>query len=60
MDLNNTEVTAVVELIIRITVECISISIIHTTHNQNNMVLPAVYVEDSTILLSTVTRENMT
>ena len=35
------------------------ISIIRMTHSQNNMVHPAVYAADLTILLSTVTRENM-
>ena len=45
---------------IRITMECISISITHMTHNQNNMVLPVVYAVDLTILLSIIIRENMT
>ena len=44
---------------IRIAMEHISISITCMTHNQNNMVLPAVYVMASIILLSIVTRENM-
>ena len=60
VDLSNLEDTAVEGPIIRITMECISISITHLTNNQNNMVLPAVYVVDLTILLSIVTRENMT
>ena len=60
MDLNNSEDTVTVGPTIRITMEHISISITHMTHNQNNTVLPAVYAEDSTILLSIVTRENMT
>ena len=60
MDLNNSENTVMAGLTIRITTECISISITHMTHNQNNMVLPAVYAVDLTILLSIVTRENMT
>ena len=34
---------AVEDPIIRIAMEGISISITHTTHNQNNMALPAVY-----------------
>ena len=59
-DLSNLEDAVVAEPIIRITTECISISITHMTHNQNNMVLPAVHVADLTILLSIVTRENMT
>ena len=59
-DLSNSEVTVMVGPNIRITMECISISITHMTHNQNNMVLPAVYVVDSTIPPSTATRVNMT
>ena len=49
VDLNNSEGGVMVGPIIRTTMECISISITHTTHNQNNMVLPAVYVADLTI-----------
>ena len=60
MDLNNSEDVVVVGPTIRITMECISISITHTTHNQNNTVPPAVYVADLTTLLSIATRENMT
>ena len=45
--------------IIRITMECISISITCMTHNRNNMALPAIYVVSSIILLSIVTSENM-
>ena len=60
VDLNNLEDAVMVGPTIRITMECISISITHMTHNQNNTVLPAVYVADLTILLSIVTRENMT
>ena len=56
VDLNITEVGP----IIRITLECISISITHMTNNQNNMVLPAVYVVDLTIPPSIAIRENMT
>ena len=41
MDLSNLEDAAVEGPIIRIAMEGISISIIHTTHNQNNMALPA-------------------
>ena len=44
MDLNNSEDAVVVGPTIRITMEHISTSIIHMIHNQNNMVLPAVYV----------------
>ena len=60
MDLSNSEDVAVEGPIIRITTECISISITHMTHNQNNMVLPAVYVADLIIPLSIATRQNMT
>ena len=60
VDLNNSEDAVMAGPTIRITMECISISITHMTHNQNNTVLPAVYVVDLTILLSIVTRENMT
>ena len=44
---------------IRVVMECISISITHMTHSQNNMVHPAVYAAVLTILLSIVIRENM-
>ena len=60
MDLSNSEDAVVEGPIIRLTMEHISISITHMTHNQNNTVLPAVYVVDLTILLSIATRENMT
>ena len=60
MDLNNSEDVVMVGPTIRTTMECISISIIHMTHNQNNTVLPAVYVVDLTIPPSTATRVNMT
>ena len=60
VDLNNSEDAVVAGPTIRITTECISISITHMTHNQNNMVLLAVCTVDLTILLSIVTRENMT
>ena len=60
MDLSNSEDVVKAGPPIRITTEHISISITHMTHNQNNMVLPAVYVVDLTILLSIVIRENMT
>ena len=49
VDLNISEDAFVVGPIIRITLECISISITHMTDNQNNIVLPAVYVADLTI-----------
>ena len=60
VDLSNLEDVVVVGPTIRITMECISISITHMTHNQNNTVLPAVYVVDLTIPPSTATRVNMT
>ena len=60
MDLSNSEDAAVEGPIIRIAVECISISITHMTHNQNNMALPAVYAADLIIPPSIATRENMT
>ena len=58
MDLSISEDVVVVGPTIRITMECISIT--HMTNNQNNMVLPAVYAVDLTILPSTATRANMT
>ena len=60
VDLSNSEDTAVEDPIIRIAMEDISISITHTTHNQNNMALPAVYAVDLIIPPSIATRENMT
>ena len=60
VDLSNSEDAVMVGSTIRITMECISISITHMTHNQNNTVLPAVYVADLTIPPSTATRVNMT
>ena len=60
VDLNISEDVAMVGPTIRITMERISTSITHMTHNRNNMVLPVVYVEDSTIPPSTATRVNTT
>ena len=60
VDLNNSEDAIMVGPTIRITMECISISITHMTHNQNNTVLPAIYAVDLTILPSIATRVNMT
>ena len=60
VDLSISEATAVVGPTIRITLECISISITHMTNNQNNMVLPAGYAVDLTIPPSTAIRVNMT
>ena len=60
VDLSNSDDVTMEGPIIRIAMEGISISITHTTHNQNNMALPAVYVVDSFIPPSIATRENMT
>ena len=60
VDLSNSENMAVEDPIIRIAMECISISITHMIHNQNNMDPPAVYAVDLIIPPSTATRENMT
>ena len=60
VDLSNSEDVAMEGPIIRIAMECISISITHMNHNQNNMALPAVYAADLIIPPSTATRENMT
>ena len=60
MDLSNSEDAVGVGPTIRITMECISISITHMTNNQNNTVLPAVYAVDLTIPPSTATKANMT
>ena len=60
VDLSNSKDAVVVGPTIRITMECISISITHMTHNQNNTVLPAVYAVDLTIPPSTATKVNMT
>ena len=60
MDLSNSEDMVVVGPTIRITMERISISITHMTNNQNNMVLPAVYVVNLTIPPSIAKRGNMT
>ena len=60
VDLSNSEDAAMEGPIIRIAMECISISTTHTTHNQNNMALPAVYAADFIIPPSIATRKNMT
>ena len=60
VDLSNSEDVVAVGPTIRITMECISISITHMTNNQNNTVLPAVYAADLTIPPSTATRVTMT
>ena len=49
VDLSNSEDEVMVGPTIRITMEHISISITHMTNNQNDTVLPAVYVVDLTI-----------
>ena len=46
MAFSNSEDVAMEGPIIRIAMECISISIMHMTHSQNNMALPAVYAAD--------------
>ena len=60
VDLSNSEDAVMVGPTIRITMECISISITHMTHNQSSMVLPAVYVADLTIPPITAAKVNMT
>ena len=60
VDVSNSEDVAMEGPIIRITTECISISITHTTHKQNNMALPAVSAAYLIIPPSIATRENMT
>ena len=60
VDLSNSEDAVVEGPITRIVTECISISITHMTHNQNNMAHPAVYAADLTIPLNIATRDNMT
>ena len=60
MDPSNSEDAAMEGAIIKIAMECISISTTHMTHNQSNMALPAVYATDLIIPPSTATRENMT
>ena len=59
-DLNSSEDVATVGRTSRIMLEHINISITHMTSNQNNTAPHAVYVEDLTILLGIVIRENMT
>ena len=49
MDLSNSEDAVMVGQTIRTTMERITISITHMTHNQNNTVLPAAYAVDLTI-----------
>ena len=58
--LSNLEDTVVVGPIIRVAMECTSISITRTTHRQSSMAHLVVYVVVLIILPSTVTKENMT
>ena len=58
VDLSNLEDAAMEGPIIRIAIKGISVT--HTTLNQNNMAIPAVYVADLIIPPSIATRENMT
>ena len=60
VDLSNSEDAVMEGPIIKIAMECISISTTHMTHNQSNMALPVVYAADLIIPLSIATRENMT
>ena len=58
--LSNLEDMVVVGPIIRVAMECTSISITHMTHRQNSMAHLVVYVVVLIIPPSTVTKENMT
>ena len=58
--LSNLEDVVIVGSIIRVAMECISISITHTTHRQSSMVHLVVYAVVSTIPLSIATKVNMT
>ena len=58
--LSNLEDVVMVGPIIRVAMECISISITHTTHRQSSMVHLVVYAVVSTIPLSIATKVNMT
>ena len=58
--LSNLEDAVMVGPIIRVAMECISISITHMTHRQNSMAHLVVYAVVLIIPLSTVTKENMT
>ena len=57
--LSNSEDAVVVGPIIRVAMECISISITCMTHSQNSMAHHVVYVAVSIIPLSIATKENM-
>ena len=58
--LSNLEDTVMVGPIIRVAMECISISITRTTHRQSSMVHLVVYALVLIIPLSTATKANMT
>ena len=58
--LSNLEDAVEAEPIIRVTMECINISITCMTHRQNSMAHLIAYAAVLIIPLSTVTRENMT
>ena len=57
--LSNLEDAVVVGPIIRVAMECTSISITHMIHRQNSMAHLVVYAVVLTILPSIVTKENM-
>ena len=57
--LSNLEDAVMAEPIIRVALECTSISITHMTHRQNSMAHLIVYAVVLIIPLNTVTRENM-
>ena len=58
--LSNLEDAVMVEPIIRVAMECISISITCMAHRQNSMAHTVVYAVVLIIPLSTATKENMT
>ena len=58
--LSNLEDAVMVGPIIRVTMECINISITHMTHRQNSTAHLAVYAVVLIIPLSTATKESMT
>ena len=58
--LSNLEDAVMVGPIIRVAMECISISITGMTHRQSSMAHPVVYAVVLIIPLSTATKENMT
>ena len=58
--LSNLEDVVMVGPIIRVAMECINISITHTTHRQNSTAHLVVYVAVIIISLSTATQESMT